>query len=123
MSKIKWDFETDVVMVGYGGAGACAAIACHDQGVRPLILEKAPMGGGNTCCAGGGSSIPSDVKGGMDYYRALTAGTVDEELIRVWAQAVCDLPRWMEQLGTQIEMRICSQRPIQKRLKLCCSPV
>lgn len=105
MPKIKWDYEADVVIVGYGGAGACAAITCHDKGVTPLILEKAPMGGGNTCCAGGGSSIPSDVKGGMDYYRALTAGTVDEDLIRTWVEAICDLPRWFNDLGAEIEMR------------------
>ena len=44
----KWDYEADVVVVGYGGAGACAAIAAHDAGVQALILEKAPVGGGNT---------------------------------------------------------------------------
>jgi len=28
----KWDWEADVVVMGYGGAGACAAIAAHDTG-------------------------------------------------------------------------------------------
>ena len=26
----KWDKETDVLVIGYGGAGACAAIEAHD---------------------------------------------------------------------------------------------
>ena len=77
----KWDYVADVVIVGYGGAGAPAAIACHDKGAKALLLEKAPFGGGNMCCAGGGSTIPSDVNKGIQYYRALTAGMVDEDLI------------------------------------------
>jgi 3-oxosteroid 1-dehydrogenase len=35
-----WDMQTDVVVVGYGGAGAVAAIAAHDADAQVLILEK-----------------------------------------------------------------------------------
>ena len=101
----KWDYTADVVIVGYGGAGAPAAIACHDKGVKALLLEKAPVGGGNMSCAGGGSTIPSDVNKGIQYYRALTAGMVDEDLIRTWAQATHDLPQWLEKLGAKLEYR------------------
>lgn len=53
-----WDKETDVVVVGFGGAGAAAAIASVQGGAKTLILEKMPQGGGNTACAGGGFIIP-----------------------------------------------------------------
>ena len=58
----KWDKETDVVIVGFGGAGASAAIAGHDAGAEMLILEVAPkqFRGGNTACAGGGWVHPYD---------------------------------------------------------------
>jgi succinate dehydrogenase/fumarate reductase flavoprotein subunit len=36
----RWDYEADVVVVGYGGAGAVTAIAAHDLGAKVLILEK-----------------------------------------------------------------------------------
>lgn len=36
----KWDKETDVLVIGYGGAGACAAIEAHDNGSKVLIIEK-----------------------------------------------------------------------------------
>ena len=36
----KWDKEADVIVVGYGAAGACAAIEAHDAGAGVLILEK-----------------------------------------------------------------------------------
>lgn len=35
-----WDKEADVVVVGFGGAGACAAIAAADAGSSVLLLEK-----------------------------------------------------------------------------------
>ena len=38
----KWDEEADVVIVGYGGAGACAAIEAADHGATVLIIEKQP---------------------------------------------------------------------------------
>ena len=37
----------DVVIAGYGPAGAAAAIAAHDAGRSVLVLESAERGGGN----------------------------------------------------------------------------
>jgi len=34
----KWDDEADVVVVGFGGAGACAAIEASDAGVDVMII-------------------------------------------------------------------------------------
>ena len=39
-----WDAEADVVIVGFGGAGAATAITAHDLGAKVLMLEKAPEG-------------------------------------------------------------------------------
>ncbi len=36
----KWDLTTDVVIIGFGGAGATAAIEAHDAGAKVLILER-----------------------------------------------------------------------------------
>jgi len=51
-----WDEEADVVIVGFGGAGATAAIAGADAGGDMLIIEVASkeLRGGNTTCTGGG---------------------------------------------------------------------
>jgi len=48
-----WDRETDVVIVGYGGAGAAAAIAARDAGAEVIILEKREVPGGTTAICGG----------------------------------------------------------------------
>ena len=56
----KWDKEADVVIVGYGGAGAAAAITAHDAGAKVIILEKMPRGkeGGNSRVCGQGVLAP-----------------------------------------------------------------
>jgi len=38
----KWDLEADVIIVGFGGAGACAAIEAANAKAKVLILEKQP---------------------------------------------------------------------------------
>jgi len=38
----RWHIDADVVIVGFGGAGACAAIEAHDAGAKVLLLEKQP---------------------------------------------------------------------------------
>ena len=44
----EWHYETDVAVVGYGGAGSCAAIEASDAGKRVAIFELAAGPGGST---------------------------------------------------------------------------
>ncbi|GGK34962.1 FAD-dependent oxidoreductase [Nocardia camponoti] len=48
-----WDFEADVVVVGYGIAGVCAAIEAARAGASVLILERTGGWGGAAALAGG----------------------------------------------------------------------
>lgn len=36
------EYEADVIVIGFGGAGGCAAAEAHDVGADVLILEKQP---------------------------------------------------------------------------------
>ena len=48
-----WDVETDVLVVGAGGAGVCAAAEAAAAGAKVLIYEKAGIAGGTTNLSGG----------------------------------------------------------------------
>jgi glycine/D-amino acid oxidase-like deaminating enzyme len=47
-----WDVEADVVVVGFGAAGACAALEAAAAGCSVLILDRFG-GGGATALSGG----------------------------------------------------------------------
>ena len=49
----KWDNETEVLVAGYGFAGAVAAIEAHDAGAKVLLIEKEAHPAGCSPTAGG----------------------------------------------------------------------
>ena len=59
---IRWDNSADVVIVGFGGAGAAAAVDAAEQKQDVLVLERFNGGGstrisGGIYYAGGGTNI------------------------------------------------------------------
>jgi succinate dehydrogenase/fumarate reductase flavoprotein subunit len=99
----KWDYESDVVVVGVGYAGQNAAIAARDAGAKVLIIEKAPekYAGGNSSVSGGGMTIPTAVKEGTPYYHALSFGTSPKELCDFMAEALYKVPEQLGKLGIE----------------------
>jgi succinate dehydrogenase/fumarate reductase flavoprotein subunit len=73
LKGISWDAEYDVVVVGFGGAGASTAVSAADSGAKVLLLEKAPEGeeGGNTRYALQLVLIPKDREAGILYFKGL----------------------------------------------------
>ena len=52
LSKV--DYETDVLVIGGGGAGSSAAIEAHEAGADVMIVTKLRIGDANTMMAEGG---------------------------------------------------------------------
>jgi succinate dehydrogenase/fumarate reductase flavoprotein subunit len=102
-----WDFETDVLCVGYGGAGAVAAIAAHDAGAAVLIIEKLASGGGNTRVSAGGFLSPTNSRDALNYIQGLfelSHSDMDESQVRLYAEESVKNAEWIKALkpGTEV---------------------
>ena len=100
-----WDREVDVIVVGYGGAGAAAAITAHDAGARVLVVEKTASGGGSTRYSGGFFASPRSVDGAVDYLMHCARAAdgqyydIDRESLVAWAEEAQHNATWIGELG------------------------
>ena len=105
-----WDEAADVVVIGYGFAGATAAITACDAGAKVVLLEKAPEEhkGGNSRVSANIVFWPADVAQGETYFRALAGPYLDNisaGMIHVWATEMHANKAWLEGMGmTPVEM-------------------
>src|ERR1044072_377663 len=86
----------DVVVVGFGIAGGCAALEAARAGARVLLLEKAAVHGGTSSMSGGhfylgGGTAVQQATGHEDSVdamaRYLVASTKDPDEEKIWAYA------------------------------------
>ena len=108
-----FDMETDVAVVGFGGAGGCAAIEASDQGAAVTIFEVASASGGSTALSsaeiymggGGGTRVQQacgydDSTEALYAYLKLCMGDVgDDEKIRCYAEGSPEHFDWIVGLG------------------------
>lgn len=100
----KADYETDVLIIGGGGAGTAAALMAQERGVKVLIATKLRHGDANTMMAEGG--IQAAIKNNKDspYYHYLDAiggghFKNDPELVEVLVNEAPKVMAWLEKLG------------------------
>lgn len=106
-SKMHWDKTTDVLVLGYGGAGACCAIEAHDKGRDVLIVEKMPRASGNTAVSSGGFMIPDDINVAYEYLRQtydFAKAEKDDELLRAFCRGTGELKAFLEGLGKDVKL-------------------
>ena len=109
LSKV--DYETDVLVIGGGGAGTSAALLAQEQGTKVLLCTKLRHGDANTMMAEGG--IQAATKGDKDspYYHYLDVMggghfTNVPDLVEALVSNAPDAIKWLKDLGcnfTQIE--------------------
>lgn len=95
-----FDEEFDVIVAGYGFAGATAAIEACDAGARVLLLEKMPDPGGISICAGGGLRVAKSFEDALAYLRATNAGTTPDDVLEVFARELTTLERYFRGLAS-----------------------
>lgn len=97
--SIAWDAEYDVVILGYGGAGANAAVAAYEKGAKVLLTDKAPAGleGGNTQASGQFVMATDDPQQLYTYLTTLMGkfNNWDNEAVMAYCEGCAENYAWM----------------------------
>ena len=91
--------EFDVVVAGFGNAGAVAAIELADAGANVLLVEKSSVPGGISICAGGGLLSADDPKKAFAYLKAICAGRTPEGLLQTLADGMIEIEPYLSRLA------------------------
>lgn len=108
-----FDISTDVLVCGYGGAGAAAALEAVTLGAKVTILERASAGGGSTALSScemylggsGGTALQKELgledstENMLAYLREALGPYGDEDKMRCYAQGAAGHFDWVESLG------------------------
>ncbi len=110
--SISWDVDCDVLVVGFGAAGASAAIEAARAGAQVIIADRFEGGGasaksGGVVYAGGGT--PYQKEAGFDdtpeamfeYLRHEVGNVVSEAALRDFCTHSVAMISWLEALGVE----------------------
>lgn len=110
--KGAFDYETDIVVVGGGGAGLVSAISAAEKGAEVILLEKLSMLGGATMVSAGiipaaGTRFQKEA-GIEDTPKAMARDifrpgnySQREDLVNLIAEKSNDIVEWMDKLGVK----------------------
>ena len=98
------DFETDVLIIGGGGAGTAAALMARQKGAKVLIATKLRHGDANAMMAEGGIQATTKSEKDSPYYHYLDAiggghFKNDPELVYTLVNEAPKVMKWLERLG------------------------
>ena len=113
-----WDEAFDVVVVGFGGAGASAALEAAESGAKVLVLERY-HGGGTTSVSGGivylGGGTAIQAEAGFEdgpeamfrYLQHEVKGTVGDDTLRHFCDVSTPTYEWLAGHGVPFEASFC----------------
>lgn len=113
-----WDDEADVVVVGFGAAGASAAFEAAAAGADVLVLERAGSAGGAAAMSDGfiylGGGTPEQQQAGFDdsvenmttFLKAACGPAPDEAKIERYAQRSLEHRDWLVARGIEFLGRV-----------------
>lgn len=122
----EWHYTTDVAVVGYGGAGSCAAIEACDAGKKVAIYEVAAGPGGSTALSSaeiymggdGGTRVQAAVghddsnRAMIDYLTACAGPQADTAKIEAYVKGSVDHFNWLVAQGVPFKDSEYTQRAI-----------
>jgi len=116
-----WDIEADVVVVGFGAAGACAALEAVQAGADVVVLDRFAGGGatalsGGVIYAGGGTrqqqaaGVSDSPEAMFAYLSAETGEAVSAATLRKFCDGSAAMLAWLEQHGVPFEGSLCPDK-------------
>jgi 3-oxo-5alpha-steroid 4-dehydrogenase len=122
-----WDWEADLVIVGFGGAGIAAAVEALEAGLSVIAVDRFEGGGstavnGGVFYAGGGTSVQieagesDDPQAMLDYLRIEAGEVVADETLRRFVAESPQTIDWLRRHGAPFEGSVwrakCSYPPL-----------
>lgn len=117
VEKKDQEFDTEVAIIGGGGAGLSAAVSAHQNGAKVLLVEKMPNVGGNTIISGSAfnavdpkrqsaQGIEDSVE--KHFQQTYEGGDKkgDPELVRVLVENAYPTIEWLESLGMKFTDKV-----------------
>ncbi|MFQ6091648.1 MAG: FAD-binding protein [bacterium] len=102
LSQVDW--ETDVLVIGAGGAGTAAALLAQENGCQVVIATKLRHGDANTMMAEGGIQAATKTEKDSPYYHYLDViggghFVNDPELVQTLVMEAPKVISWLEGMG------------------------
>ncbi len=119
--QLSWDDRAELLVVGFGGAGASAAIEAASRGLSVLALERF-AGGGATAISGGvvyaGGGTPYQQQAGYSdsseamfhYLRQEVGAAVSATTLRDFCERSREQLAWLERQGVAFEASVPPQK-------------
>ncbi len=99
----KPDYETDVLIIGGGGAGCAAAIIAMQKGAKSIVSTKLRLGDANSMMSQGGmqAAVTDQDPPTRHYLDAIGGGHFDNKppLVRALTEDGPEVVKWLEDLG------------------------
>jgi succinate dehydrogenase/fumarate reductase flavoprotein subunit len=99
--------EADVVIVGFGGAGAAAALRASELGATVLVVEKQPADRHtpSTRMSGSHLMVANDVDKATRYLDRCAGGMIPLAVSRAWAERAATVLDWLDSHDTDLRFR------------------
>ena len=110
--------STDVVVVGFGAAGVCAAIAARERGADVVAVDRA-NGGGATALSGGivyagagtrmqeSAGVSDSFEQMLAYLRLEVGDAVSQETLEKFVRDSPDMIEWLIGYGVPFDSTLC----------------
>jgi 3-oxo-5alpha-steroid 4-dehydrogenase len=122
-AAVKWADSADVVVVGFGAAGASAALQAREIGADVLVVDRFG-GGGATAVSGGvlyaGGGTPYQIEAGFNdtvedmfnYLKVETQGVIKDSTLRRFCEDSVANLEWVHQHGAQYSSALCKDKTV-----------